>query len=233
MLAFNIYRIWKMPTVPLGSSPPPIFSVSGAGVATAGVVSTIDLAKLLASIKELIRIGALDPAIIGGLGLLGSPEGFPLPELEKPSVSQMASTKMYKTKPFTRGGVKFRLWGRGKDIQAFRSTEAGAQVYVIRDANGKVIYVGITERDSFTRLGEHLSKQPGEFLGKASRIEIRGAGLTEKQALALEQDLIQTHKPAFNKHLTPYSQKFQGTLPDPIDVKDANNIFISFEITFK
>jgi len=142
------------------------------------------------------------------------------------------------TELFTRGGVKFRLLGQGKDIHALESAEAGAQVYVIKAANGKVTYVGVTgtgqtARNTLTRLGEHLRDQPGEFLGKASRVEIRGAGLNEKQALALEQDLITTHKPEFNTDVTPYSRKFEGTLPDPIDVSQANNVYISFEITLE
>lgn len=143
-----------------------------------------------------------------------------------------ASPKMT-TDTFVRGGVRFRLRGRAGDFASLEAAEPGNQVYVFRDAQGNVTYVGITERSGLTRMGEHLARdKPGEFLGDAATIEIKGVGLNEKDALALEEDLISEHNPKWNDIKNPYGRKFQGSSPAPEDVRRANNVSRVIEILF-
>jgi hypothetical protein len=137
------------------------------------------------------------------------------------------------TKPFQRGFIRFQLYGSAKDFAALESADAGAQVYVFRDAHGTPIYVGYTERSSVVRLGEHLRKdRPGEFLGEASFIEVRGKGLLEREARALEQDLIQELKPKYNDEQRPYSKRFKGAEPTPEEIRRASNALIRLGIEF-
>jgi hypothetical protein len=130
---------------------------------------------------------------------------------------------------FERGRVGYRLEGTPEDFARVAESPPGSQVYIIRNAAGEPIYVGITERTSITRLLEHLANQPGEWIGSASKVEITGEGLLERQARALEQDLIEDLKPEFNKELDPYSRKY-GTAPNPADVRSAHNTRIILDI---
>lgn len=149
---------------------------------------------------------------------------------ESKSVTQVG--EIIATPPFQRGFIRFQLVGNERDVELLKAAKEGANVYVFKNAQGQVIYVGYTERTTFTRLGEHLATdKPGEFLGEVSYIEIRGKGLLEREARALEEDLIQELKPKWNKELTPYQNKY-GTPPHPDDVKEANNTLIRLEIRF-
>ena len=137
------------------------------------------------------------------------------------------------TESFVRGGVRFRLRGRASDFARLEAAEVGNQVYVFRSAQGKVVYVGITEKGGLTRMGQHLAREkPGEFIGDAAKIEIKGVGLSEKEALALEEDLIRQHKPRWNIDRRPYGRKFKGTEPSPEEISRANNtnIVITIEL---
>jgi GIY-YIG catalytic domain len=137
------------------------------------------------------------------------------------------------TEPFQRGFVRYQLVGNADDFAALSSADAGAQVYVFRDAQGRAIYVGSTERSSVVRLREHLAKdRPGEFLGEASFIEVKGKGLLEREALALEQDLIQELKPKYNHDPAPYSRKYRGELPSWDEIRRANSTLIRIGIKF-
>jgi hypothetical protein len=130
---------------------------------------------------------------------------------------------------FERGGVGYRFEGTAENFAKIKSSPPGSQVYIVRNAAGKPIYVGITERTSITRLLEHLGKQPGEWLGSASQIEIVGEGLLEREARGLEQDLIEELKPEFNNELDPFTRKFK-TAPDPADVQASHNTRIILDI---
>jgi hypothetical protein len=138
-------------------------------------------------------------------------------------VAAHGGAEALRTVRFTRSGVRFSLRGAAADFSAIDSA-VGAQVYIVRDARREVVYVGMTERDGVTRLMEHLRDQPGEFLGQASIIEVRGTGLTRREALALEEDLIQTHQPfEFNRQTHPYGDAFRGAEPNPEEVRRAAN----------
>jgi len=49
------------------------------------VVSLASLARALESIRRLVAIGALDGALIGGIGMLGGGPSIALPELQRPT----------------------------------------------------------------------------------------------------------------------------------------------------
>ena len=87
VLALSFYQALRTQAVP---DFPSKFTVSGGTAAVAKAVAGVDLVQTLAGIKELIKVGALDVSIVVGLGQLGSTSGSPLPELQKPIVSQMA-----------------------------------------------------------------------------------------------------------------------------------------------
>ena len=98
---------------------------------------------------------------------------------------------------------------------------AGYSVYLVRNASGEVIYVGITGRTGWERWGEHLAEKGGEWLGQASRFEYVAVGLdTEKLALALEHDLMRQFRPRFNTQWS-YQLKFGGP-PTSVDIPRTN-----------
>lgn len=93
LLAASIYKIAKIPTLPPGD-PTPSISVSGTvgGEAAASVISALDVAAALEAIRKLIAIGALEPALIGGVETLAGGPGTKLGELSRPT-SLMAEVK--------------------------------------------------------------------------------------------------------------------------------------------
>jgi hypothetical protein len=87
MIAISIYQVWKLPAVPAGGAPTPptILGTLPGGAAVGQVVSLASVARALEAIRRLVAIGALDGAIIGGLGSLGGGPSIALPELQRPT----------------------------------------------------------------------------------------------------------------------------------------------------
>jgi hypothetical protein len=87
MIAISIYQVWRLPAVPAGGAPTPptILGTLPGGAAVGQVVSLASLARALEAIRRLVAIGALDGAIIGGLGSLGGGPSVALPELQRPT----------------------------------------------------------------------------------------------------------------------------------------------------
>jgi hypothetical protein len=87
LIAISLYQVWKMPVVPAGGSPTPptIVGFLPGGVALGSVVSLPSLARALEAIRRLVAIGALDGALIGGIGSLGGGPSITLPELQRPT----------------------------------------------------------------------------------------------------------------------------------------------------
>jgi excinuclease UvrABC nuclease subunit len=111
------------------------------------------------------------------------------------------------------------------------------QVYELRDAQNNTVYVGIaggTEhpRDATDRLREHLYTKTGEFIGDADTLYIHGVDLDERIARALEDDLIDSKSPKWNRRQRDpqsYARKY-GTKPTPDEVRAANNALLRFKI---
>jgi hypothetical protein len=87
MIAISIYQVAKMPVVPAGGSPTPptILGTLPGGAAVGSVVSLPSLARAVEAIRKLVAIGALDGALIGGIGSLGGGPSISLPELQRPT----------------------------------------------------------------------------------------------------------------------------------------------------
>jgi hypothetical protein len=87
LIAISIYQVAKMPVVPAGSSkaPPTILGTLPGGVAVGSAVSLPSLARALEAIRKLVAIGALDGALVAGVGSLGGGSGIALPELQRPT----------------------------------------------------------------------------------------------------------------------------------------------------
>jgi hypothetical protein len=87
MIAISIYQVAKMPVVPAGGSqtPPTILGTLPGGVAVGSAVSLPSLARALEAIRRLVAIGALDGALVAGVGSLGGGSGIALPELQRPT----------------------------------------------------------------------------------------------------------------------------------------------------
>ncbi|NUQ79320.1 MAG: hypothetical protein HUU21_37900, partial [Polyangiaceae bacterium] len=84
--AISIYQVWKLPAVSGGSpTPPTILGTLPGGAALGSVVSLPSLARAVEAIRRLVAIGALDGALIGGIGSLGGGPSIALPELQRPT----------------------------------------------------------------------------------------------------------------------------------------------------
>jgi len=73
-------------------------------------------------------------------------------------------------------------------------------VYLFKDKNKKIIYIG-KARDLFKRVSQYFSRpQEGKVASMVKRVEDLDLILTktEKEALILEMNLIQTHYPRYN-----------------------------------
>jgi hypothetical protein len=87
MIAISIYQVAKMPVVPAGgsSTPPTILGTLPGGVAVGSAVNLASLARALEAIRKLVAIGALDGALVAGVGSLGGGSGIAVPELQRPT----------------------------------------------------------------------------------------------------------------------------------------------------
>jgi hypothetical protein len=87
LIAISIYQVAKMPVVPAGGSqtPPTILGTLPGGAAVGSAVSLPSLARALEAIRRLVAIGALDGALVAGVGSLGGGSGIAVPELQRPT----------------------------------------------------------------------------------------------------------------------------------------------------
>jgi hypothetical protein len=87
MIAISIYQVAKIPVVSAGGSPTPptILGTLPGGAAVGSVVSLPSLARAVEVIRKLVATGALDGALIAGVGSLGGGPSIALPELQRPT----------------------------------------------------------------------------------------------------------------------------------------------------
>jgi hypothetical protein len=117
---------------------------------------------------------------------------------------------------FKSGGVSYRLSVSTRSEAFFNAIPTGhTVVYTVHNSGGEIIYVGITtktaSRDALNRLYEHLYTKDGEFIGGAGEFRIVGHYDKELEAHALEQHLVDSYDPAYNKDLTPWDTWLKGT----------------------
>jgi hypothetical protein len=112
------------------------------------------------------------------------------------------------TKTRTSIGITYHITGMVDDFDAIK----GTSTYVLKDADGTVLYVG--EGDVFDRLRSHFAdiKNTQEALWGPSiaQLEVHATDITKVEALALEEDLIQELKPLFNKDQMPFEKMHPG-----------------------
>ena len=97
-------------------------------------------------------------------------------------------------------GVQYTVLGPHEKL-------TGTSVYVLKDAEGVVLYVG--KGEALDRLREHI-KDPlkTQWFGEIAQVEVRATGLNNTEALALEQDLIGQLGPQHNRDRTPFKTAF-------------------------
>ncbi len=98
-------------------------------------------------------------------------------------------------------------------ITEIESTEStfeslkGTSVYILKDKVGNILYIG--KGDVLERLRAHITdpkKTP--WFGEISQVEVKATDLTNAEALALEQDLIDQLDPLHNNDRKPYETEF-------------------------
>jgi len=118
-----------------------------------------------------------------------------------------AKTPKKMTRQFSGDKVPYQVTGLEKDLKAVK----GTSVYVLKDAQGTVLYVG--EGNVFDRLRAHISDpEKTPWFGEISRVEVHATELLKKESLALEEDLIAQLNPLYNKQATPFEDAFPGQL---------------------
>jgi hypothetical protein len=159
MIAISIYQVWKLPAIPAGGSPtPPTILGTLPGGAAVGSVSLPSLARALEAIRRLVAIGALDGALIGGIGSLGGGPSIALPELQRPTSLSVqsgpgsgSSGPQTKPTPAAKWTPGKQLWSKGKLGEHF--TKHGKEV-------------GATSASEYSRMASEFGSAPndGRFL---------------------------------------------------------------------
>ena len=129
----------------------------------------------------------------------GQPNSVNLPGKVTPNDGPLITAQ----KSHTGDKVPYTITGTQKDFDAVK----GTSVYVFKDRAGNVLYVG--KGDVWARLRKHITdpdKTP--WFGEIAQVEIKGTELTNSEALALEQDLIQQLDPNYNRDRKPYETEF-------------------------
>jgi hypothetical protein len=95
IIALSIYQAWRIPVRnnpggPSSSSPPRVGKSFANGTATA-IVNTVDLASMVEAIKQLVKIGALDPGVAALVATHAGTSSSPIPELGRPQVMERSA----------------------------------------------------------------------------------------------------------------------------------------------
>jgi hypothetical protein len=166
-----------------------------------------EISGALADIGNLINpIPGTKVSEHGDLSLSGDPlDWLPLLELGK----ARRLSKIREAGPITRRlhsgyGVPYSVLGPHGQL-------AGTSVYVLKDAEGTVLYVG--KGETLNRLREHIKdKNKTQWFGEIERLEVWGTGLNNTQALALEESLIAQLEPLHNVEKYPFRKEFGNTM---------------------
>lgn len=114
------------------------------------------------------------------------------------------------TRKFSGDKVPYTVTGLKQDFEAIK----GKSVYVLKDSQGNVLYVG--EGNVFDCLRRHVrDPQKTPWFGEIAQMEVRGTALTKKESLALEEDLIHQLNPLYNKELNSFESAYPGQLRGP------------------
>lgn len=163
-----------------------------------------DIRKGLQSLANVINvIPGTQVDEYGNLGFSGNPLDW-VPLLKLRRLSKIKDAGPINIKRHSGYGVPYTVKGPHGKLK-------GTSVYVLKDADGTILYVG--KGEALNRLREHI-KDPKktQWFGEIAEIEIKATGLNNTQALALEQDLIAQMKPLHNVDKTPFRSEFGDTM---------------------
>jgi RHS repeat-associated protein len=118
-----------------------------------------------------------------------------------------------------RGGLELRAYTHDPTTLDDVLGLAGGvyDVYVITDKKGNPIYVGITDRGSATRMGEH--EKTGRYKPKKNNFITLESALTEHQARGMEQALMED----LNTKVKSRRGKFPGNIVDSVAAHRLDN----------
>ncbi|MCK6592076.1 MAG: hypothetical protein L6Q76_31370 [Polyangiaceae bacterium] len=186
MIAISIYQVWKLPAVSGGSTTPPtILGTLPGGAALGSVVSLPSLARAVEAIRRLVAIGALDGALIGGVGSLGGGPSIALPELQRPtslSVQTPGGSGPKLTTPSGTPNPPINLQAGKNFREHFVNHRAavekalGIRVGKLRDGGGEALLKALSEGindGTFKYVGQGTLKKGAEVMNI-----YRGKGLT-------------------------------------------------------
>ncbi|NUQ75264.1 MAG: hypothetical protein HUU21_17070 [Polyangiaceae bacterium] len=199
MIAISIYQVWKLPAV-AGGSPPTILGALPGGAAVGSVVSLPSLARAVEAIRRLVAIGALDGALIAGIGSLGGGPSISLPELQRPTslavqtpggsagkspTATMIGTPNGAVVPvgrtpaelLTPNGIRIGQAGANKDIRVIKGGPAEARAFFDQLAAGGSPFVGGYKGSAVTLPG-------GGFVGL--RMVATGSGARAVPAVTID-----------------------------------------------
>jgi hypothetical protein len=111
------------------------------GAAVGSVVSLPSLARAVEAIRKLVASGALDGALIGGIGSLGGSPSIALPELQRPtSLSVQGPGKEAFVRSFPGDLLKNpkSIWGKDANEIAREFEKAGYKVMVEPSTKGSM-----------------------------------------------------------------------------------------------
>lgn len=101
-------------------------------------------------------------------------------------------------------GVRYTVVGPHNKLK-------GTSVYVLKDVDGNVLYVG--KGEALDRLRSHIADpNKTQWFGEIGKVEVRATGLNNTQALALEEELIGQLRPLHNVDRNPFQKEFRGSL---------------------
>lgn len=131
---------------------------------------------------------------------LGRPHTYKIVQFARRKDVDNYYTEEDTTKRHSGYGVPYRVTGPHNRLK-------GTSVYVIKDAQGAVLYVG--KGGALDRLRAHIrDPKKTQWFGEIAEVEVPATGLTNTQALALEEDLIGQLKPLHNVDKTPFRTVF-------------------------
>jgi hypothetical protein len=147
MIAISIHQVAKMPVVPAGGSPKPptILGTLPGGAAVGSVVSLPSLARAVEAIRKLVASGALDGALIGGIGSLGGGPSIALPELQRPTSLSVQSGPATRAPATPRKFPNLEPGDSPKPVGSFK----------LEFRNGKWVTVS-SSGDVFTARGKYI-----------------------------------------------------------------------------
>jgi len=129
-------------------------------------------------------------------------------------------------------GIEYHVTGLANSFEAI----TGISVYVLRDAEGTVLYVGegiVFGEGSRLRshVGDIKNTQKVYWGPEVSHLEVHATNLPGKnQSLALEEELIQQLNPVHNEVRKPYEEMHFGE-PRSKDLPDAQPV-LHFDVSF-